>query len=90
MPDIGVRELKTHASEIIRNVRDHRTRYTITYRGRAVGLLTPLEPPRAEPPVDPSAAAASAWDELVRLGKEIGRGWQSPLSGADLLSEMRR
>lgn len=86
MPEIGVRELKTNASEIIRNVREHRARYTITYRGQAVGVLLPLEQPETELPVE----AASAWDELVRLGKEIGRGWQSPSSSADLLSEMRR
>jgi antitoxin (DNA-binding transcriptional repressor) of toxin-antitoxin stability system len=34
MPDIGVRELKTRASEIIRDLREQRTRYVVTYRGR--------------------------------------------------------
>ncbi|MBN1139427.1 MAG: hypothetical protein JXM73_22820 [Anaerolineae bacterium] len=86
MPDIGVRELKTRASEIIRNVREHRTRYTITYRGQVVGLLTPLDQPKAGELVE----SASAWDELVRLGEAIGRGWQLPLSSAELLSDMRR
>ncbi len=43
MPDIGVRELKTHTSEIVRNVREQRTRYVITYRGRPVGLLLPFD-----------------------------------------------
>lgn len=90
MPDIGVRDLKTHASEIIRDLRERRTRYIITYRGRPVGLLMPLDeassaslPPAGEP-------ATAAWDELTRLGEEIGRGWRSPLSSAELLSEMRR
>jgi hypothetical protein len=32
----------------------------------------------------------AAWEELSRLGKEIGRGWESPLTGAELLSQMRR
>ena len=49
MPDIGVRELKARASEIIRNVREHRTRYTITYRGQPVGVLAPLEQSRTGP-----------------------------------------
>lgn len=39
MPEIGVRELKTRASEIIRTVRDHRARYVVTRRGRPVGVL---------------------------------------------------
>ena len=90
MPDIGVRELKARASEIIRNVRDGRIRYTITYRGRAVGVLMPLEQPKTGPLVDDEGSTATAWDELVRLGEEIGRGWQSPLTSVELLSEMRR
>ena len=90
MPDVGVRELKTRASEIIRSVRENRARYTITYRGQPVGVLMPLEQPQAEPTIGGEALAESAWDELVRLGQEIGRGWRSPLTSAELLSEMRR
>ena len=33
MPEVGVRELKIRASEILRNVRERRARYVITYRG---------------------------------------------------------
>ena len=90
MPDVGVRELKTRASEIIRSVRENRARYTITYRGQPVGVLIPLEQPRQEPMIGGETLAESAWDELVRLGQEIGRGWRSPLTSAELLSEMRR
>jgi uncharacterized protein YuzE len=43
--------------------------------------LTSL-PPAGEP-------ATTAWEELTRLGKEIGQGWHSPLTSAELLSEMR-
>ncbi len=87
MREIGVRELKVKASEIIRSVRKRRARYVITYRGRPVGLLSPLDDQ------EPSGAASgepAAWDELTRLGKEIGRGWPAGLSSADVLSEMRR
>ncbi|UCC63637.1 MAG: type II toxin-antitoxin system Phd/YefM family antitoxin [Anaerolineae bacterium] len=90
MPDVGVRELKARASEIVRNVRERRARYVITYRGRPVGLLMPLEEtsPAALSPANDAAAAA--WDELTRLGEEIGREWRSPLSAVELLSGMRR
>ena len=90
MPDVGVRELKTRASEIVRNVRERRARYTITYRGQPVGVLMPLEQPQAEPASGPVGSAESAWDELVRLGQEIARGGRSPLTSTELLSEMRR
>lgn len=89
MPDVGVRELKIRASEIVRNVRERRARYIITYRGRPVGILAPLEAvPQGEEPL--GAQGATAWEELSRLGEEIGRGWQSPLTAAELLSQMRR
>ena len=87
MREIGVRELKVKASEIMRSVRKRRARYIITYRGRPVGLLSPLqdqEPSRA------AAGESSVWDELTRLGQEIGRGWPAGVSSADVLSEMRR
>jgi prevent-host-death family protein len=89
MLDVGVRELKTYASEIIRRVRDQRARYVITHRGKPVGLLMPLD--EASPTSPHSEEGAEpAWDALTRLGEEIGREWCSPLSSTDLLSEMRR
>jgi prevent-host-death family protein len=91
MPNVGIRALKTHASEIIRNVRERRARYVITYRGQPVGVLMPLEQATPETLTDADpAAAAAAWDELTRLGEEIGKGWRSPLSSTELLAEMRR
>jgi prevent-host-death family protein len=89
MPEIGVRELKARASEIVRAVRDRRARYVVTYRGRPVGVLTPLE--ETAPPVDPSEEpGSSAWETLTRLGEEIGREWRSPQNSTEILSDMRR
>jgi antitoxin (DNA-binding transcriptional repressor) of toxin-antitoxin stability system len=90
MPDIGIRELKTRASEIIQNVWKRRARYTITYRGRAVGLLLPLEtaaPSGIEAVASPSA---DAWTELARLGASMAKRWPKGKSSADILSKMRK
>jgi prevent-host-death family protein len=90
MPEIGVRELKTRASEIIRMVRDHRARYLVTYRGRPVGVLAPI-PETARP--DSGAEyeqSDTTWEELVDLGEQIRRGWKATESGVEILSEMRR
>lgn len=38
----------------------------------------------------PSTTSSTAWEDLRRLGEEIGRGWQAPMSSVELLSEMRR
>ena len=89
MPEIGMRELKARASEIVRAVRDRRARYLITYRGRPVGVLMPLgETERRDVPAADTREAV--WKELVALGQEIGRGWQADATGVEILSEMRR
>jgi prevent-host-death family protein len=92
MPDVGVRELKTHATEIIREVRERKARYVITYRRQPVALLIPLDTvdSKATGLVPTEDSAQEAWEELVRLGEEIGREWRSPQTSAELLSEMRR
>ena len=90
MPDVGVRELKAHASEIVRQVREQRARYIITYRGQPVGVLLPLDEASATLPPASEESGAAAWATLMRLGKEIGREWRSPLTSSELLSEMRR
>lgn len=85
MADIGVRELKTHASEILRKVKEKRARYIVTHHGRPVAAIIPIDE------VQPAAVAeASAWDELVNLGQQIGQNWQAQQSSTELLSEMRR
>ena len=88
MSEIGVRKLKTHASEIVRSVREMRARYVITQRGRPVALLLPLDEPG--PQAASMEADTTAWDDLTRLGEDISRSWQSPLTSVELLSEMRR
>jgi len=90
MPDVGVRELKARASEIIRAVRERRARYVITYRGQPVGLLVPLDEAKiaVQPPAEETGE--SAWEALARLGEEIGREWRSPQTSTEILSEMRR
>ena len=71
-------------------MRDQGARYLITYRGRPVGVLLPLEETGTQKVTPVSGEKTAAWEELIRLGEEIGRGWQSPLTSVELLSEMRR
>ncbi|NPV09926.1 MAG: type II toxin-antitoxin system Phd/YefM family antitoxin [Anaerolineae bacterium] len=83
--EIGVREFKARASEVLREVRESRARYVISYRGRPVAALVPLETPAAEADV-----GMDAWAELERLGEEIAEAWTSPMSSTELLTQMRR
>lgn len=85
MSDIGVRELKIHASEIIRKVKEKRMRYVVTHRGRPVATINPVEEVQLNSEPD-----TSAWDELVSLGQQISQNWQSKQSSTEILSDMRR
>jgi prevent-host-death family protein len=91
---IGVRELKNRATEIIRHVRESRAEYVVTYRGRPVAVLLPLEEgwldeetARAAEAVTPSD---EVWAELEALRQEIDRSWKSEKSAVELVAEQRR
>ena len=87
--EIGVRELKVRASEVVRAVHERRVRYVVTRRGRPAAMLVPLEPP--SPGQAPGTAQdPAAWDELTRLGARLARGWRSRRSSTKLLAAMRR
>jgi len=81
MPEVGVRELKTRVSQIIRDVRERRAYYTITYRGRPVGLLTPLEEARP---------ATNGWTAYARLAETLRQAWPAEQRTQSLMDEIRR
>ena len=85
MAEIGLRELKARASEVLREVKERGRRYVVTHRGRPVALITPLQEPAA-----PAEDEGAAWEELTQLGREIAACWQFDRSSTDLLSDMRR
>ena len=74
VPEVGAGELKTHTLEIIQNIQDRNTRYVITHRGCTAGLLIPIEEKRLGGLPATDEPTMTAWDELIRLGEEIGRG----------------
>lgn len=82
--EIGIRELKSRASEVVRAVKEERARYIITQRGKPAALIIPLD---AAPP---EKSADDVWERLLKIGEELGKGWQSEKSAVEILSEMRR
>jgi prevent-host-death family protein len=81
--EIGIRELKTHVSEVVRAVKETRARYVITQRGKPAALIIPLD---AAPT---KAQGDDVWERLEKLGEEIAKGKTSDKSIVDILSEMR-
>ncbi len=87
---VGVRELKANAARILRQVRDSRASYILTHRGRAVGVILPLEPADNRSDVVDGSDAAAAWDTFKRAGRRLERHFRPGVSGVRLLSTSRR
>ena len=85
MEEIGIRELKARASDVVRAVKEKRARYVITQRGKPVAVIVPID---AVVPAKPSDD--EVWERLLKIREELGKGWQSEKSAVEILSEMRR
>ncbi len=82
--EIGIRELKSRASEVVRAVKEERARYVITQRGKPAAIIIPVDT------APPEKSADEVWERLRKLGEEIGKNWESEKSAVEILSEMRR
>jgi len=85
MRSIGVRELKAHASRVLRLERETGEEVEVTYHGRAVARLVPVRP--ARPAAEETAAV---WSDLDRLADEIRARWPVGVSAAEAVGEGRR
>lgn len=89
---LGVRELRERASEIIRGVREEGAEYVVTYRGRPVAVILPLDAARAEAEIVAGSkrAVLSGWEEYQRLAADIRRVWPADAPAEDVIDEIRR
>lgn len=85
MREVGVRELKNRASELIRRVRDRGEEIQVTYRGRTVARLVPVRTPRRA-----ALRPSRIWSDFDRLALEISAHWSGARSAADAVREDRR
>ena len=92
MPLIGVRELKEQTSEVIRRVREEGTEYVVTYKGKPVAVILPLDTARAEEAMVQSAKTtiASSWEEYERTVEKIRDSWPEGLSTQEVIDAIRR
>ncbi len=84
MVTVGIRELKQQASELIRMVRETGTEVQITYHGKVVALLVPVEQ------AEQTEQEIKAWMEIDHLAAEIGARWPKGVSAAQAVGEDRR
>jgi prevent-host-death family protein len=86
MPRIGLRHLKTHASEVLRDVEDNRTRYVVTNRGEPVAVIVPYAPAEE---VEPQTKE-QAWARFISLRERVSEKQAEPFSAEELMRELRR
>jgi prevent-host-death family protein len=89
---IGVRELREQTSEVIRRVREDRAEYVVTYQGRPVAIILPLDTGRAEKEMVQASkkAVLGSWEHYERLAEELRRDWPADLSTQDVIDSIRR
>jgi len=91
---VGVRELKNRATQIIRHVRESRAEYVVTYRGRPVAVLLPLDEGWLDEETARAAEAVTPSDdiraELQALRQGIDQSWKSEKTAVELIAEQRR
>ncbi len=66
MPQIGIRELRDRASEILRQVREEKNEYIITYQGAPIALLIPVDRQALEQYLHAEAQREASSETLTR------------------------
>jgi len=94
MPNVGVKELKDQATEILRNVREEQAQYIVTYHGRPVAVLLPIDEAWLQTEQDRAVRTARPGPELLAeleaLRAEIDANWTSDKTAVELIAEGRR
>ena len=92
MPTIGVRELREQTSEVLRQVREAQAEYIITYQGKPIALLLPVNSETVEEAMV-QAGRKSVSDGLAtwrRVLAEVQKDWPTGKSTQEIIDEIRR
>ncbi len=82
--EIGIRELKSRASEVVRAVKEERARYIVTQRGKPVAAIIPMDAMLPEKKED------DGWEKLLGIRARLSKDKSKKKSSVEILSEMRR
>ncbi len=92
MPLIGVRELRQRTAKVLRQVREEKAEYVITYQGRPMALLLPLDVDAVEAAVVGASkqTLVGGWEAYARVAEQVRRDWPAKRETRDVLDEIRR
>jgi prevent-host-death family protein len=83
--EIGIRQLKQQASELVRRVSEGKEIITITNRGNAVARLVPVEDAESK-----RVHAEAVWVGMDEIALEIDASWPKEVSAVEAVKERRR
>jgi prevent-host-death family protein len=93
MATVGVRELKTHTSEVLRRVREGEA-FEVTYRGETIAHLVPAVKDRTLTLkgvlLNPNGSPEEFWNRWERAVKQISEHSSGGMSAVDAVREQRR
>ena len=92
MPTIGVRELREQTSKVLRQIREQRAEYIVTYQGRPVALLLPVDSEAVEEAMVQAGrkSVEGGLETWRRVMEQVRRDWPTDKSTQELMDEIRR
>ena len=92
MPVIDVQGLCQQAVEVLRQLREEKTKYVITCQGRPIAVLLPVEADAVEPTVVEASrqAVPGGWDAYARAAEQVRQAWPAEWKAKEVLGEIRR
>ncbi|MGC9396618.1 MAG: type II toxin-antitoxin system Phd/YefM family antitoxin [Anaerolineae bacterium] len=92
MTMIGVRELRQQTAEVLRRIREERTEYIITYQGKPVAVMLPVDAAAVEQAILDigKQGTAQGWDAYVQVADTVRQRWPEATTTQSLLDEIRR
>lgn len=91
MAMIGVRELRERTAEVLRQVREKKAEYIVTYQGRPVAVLLPLPEEQVEEAILQvgKQVTAAGWKPYALLAETLRQEWPHDRDTQSILDEVR-
>ena len=85
MDSVGINELKRDTSSVLRRVRLNKETIEVTYRGKVVARIVPIQ----NQDEVPKRKCEDIWKEMDQLSDRISRQWPEGVSSVDAVRERR-
>ena len=91
MTMIGARELRQSTKEVLRRIREEKAEYIITYQGKPVAVLLPLDVQAVEQAILDvgKQGVVQGWDIYAQVAEAVRQRWPQDTATQTVLDEVR-